>query len=197
MKVGILGGTFDPPHLGHTALANSALEMLSLDEILVVPAGKNPLKRRKDVTPAKMRMQMAELAFGSLDRFAISDIEVGRPGPSYAYETLQELQMASPADYWLIIGSDLLDEIPQWHQPERLLKLCRLGVAIRPPETALPRLLNYPEWLQAAIDVFPIAHRVPISSSEIREQVARNFDVKRWLEPAVLEYIKTHRLYKD
>lgn len=197
MKIGILGGTFDPPHLGHLAIGRSAMEHLNLDEVLVIPAGRNPLRRRRTVSPGKKRLRMVELAFGDEPGFAISDIEISRPGPSYAVDTVEELQMAQPADYWFIVGSDLLGDIAKWHQPEKLLKLCRLAVAVRPPGLIDPILQGLPSWIRERIDVFPIDAPIKISSTEIRDHVLRGISVAKWLNPAVLDTIKVEGLYKD
>lgn len=197
MKIGILGGSFNPPHVGHLEIGRSALKHLELDEILVIPAGRNPLKRRTGQVSAKQRLKLAELAFGSEPGFAVSDIEVSRPGPSYAIDTLMELHMAMPAEYWFIIGSDLIGEVPRWHHPEDLMKLCRLAVALRPPEKELPTSQSMPEWLSKSIDSFPIDHPRNISATTIRDMIARNVDPSRYLNPAVLDTIKREGLYKD
>lgn len=194
MKIGILGGTFDPVHNGHLALAEAAMEQLGLDEVLFIPANRNPLKKDRRQASARDRLEMVRLAIQNQPNFAVSDIEILRGGPSYAVETLQELDHVRPATYWFLLGSDAAKEIVTWKQPEKLVRLCRLGVAIRPQSSwddVLSRM--HPDYLAAIdrIDVQP----VDISATEIRERLAKKQSVGAWVPAAVLQYIREHRLY--
>src|ERR1700722_59500 len=108
MRIGVLGGTFDPPHLGHLALARAALRQLELDEVLFLPANRNPLKTGKGGTPAKHRLAMIDLMLKNEPTMAYSDMEITRGGPSYAVDTLNELHAVRPAEYWFLMGADSL-----------------------------------------------------------------------------------------
>ncbi len=194
MKIGILGGTFDPPHAGHLALANAALEQLELDEVLFLPANKNPLKSRKVQTPPKHRTGMVEALIREEPRFAYSDMEITRGGPSYTVDTLMELQMARPAEYWLLMGADSLKSLPDWKHPHRIVKMARLGVVVRPPMNALDVLSRVPEEYKERVDIIPMKP-IDISSTELRDRLTRHQNVASWIPNDVLKYIYTHRLY--
>ncbi|MFN8220250.1 MAG: nicotinate-nucleotide adenylyltransferase [Fimbriimonadales bacterium] len=194
MKIGIFGGTFDPPHKGHLALAQAALEELGLDEVLFVPAARNPLKGRGS-TSAKDRLEMTRIAVEGNPKFAVSDIEIARGGASYMIDTLHELQVALPADYWLLMGADSLATLPQWKSPERVLKLCRFAVAAR--ATVDRRILEAklePE-ARAKIDWLKMPE-TDISSTEIRDTVRRGRSASLWVTPEVLKYIEKQKLYR-
>src|SRR5438045_2029390 len=117
MRIGILGGTFDPPHLGHLALANAAREHLKLDEVIFMPASRNPIKKGTQ-TPPKQRLEMVKRTVEGHPGLAYSDLEITRGGPSYAVDTLTELSFAKPAEYWFLVGADALKDLPTWKQPE-------------------------------------------------------------------------------
>ena len=110
MKTGVLGGTFDPPHYGHLELAKAAKAQLGLDEVMFVPANRNPLKTRKTAS-AKHRLRMVELEIEDEEGLSVSDIEITRGGPSYAVDTLEELKMVRPGEYWFIVGADALETL--------------------------------------------------------------------------------------
>ena len=196
MKVGILGGTFDPPHNGHLAMAKAAIAQLQLEDFLFLPANRNPLKSRDQSAPAKTRLEMTRLAVQSEPELAVSDIDITRGGISYMVDTLSELQMVRPADYWLIMGADALKGLPIWKNPERLVKLCRIGVITRPPLNMPSVLMQLPEAIRAAVDQIPM-DVVPISSSEIRHLVSERHDISTMVPRAVLSYIQGNRLYQN
>lgn len=132
--IGVLGGSFDPPHLGHLVLAAAARRALALDEVLVVPAGDPWRKRDRRVTPAALRLRMVRAAVADLPWATVDAREVRRPGPSYTVDTMRELVAERPAvTWWVIGGRDLVDDLPHWREPEALLDLCRLAIAERPP----------------------------------------------------------------
>jgi nicotinate-nucleotide adenylyltransferase len=174
--VGILGGRFDPPHLGHLALARTAIEHFGIDDLhvaVVVDAG-----HKVSVAPAEDRLAMAELTFGELG----ADVEL----VSHRY-TVDHLEAAGYDDPIFLIGADELDALPTWREPERVLELARLGVATRPgytPATASPR-----------IEIFELEPH-PVSSSEIRERARRGEPLDGLVEPAVARYIEQHGLYR-
>jgi len=196
MRIGILGGTFDPPHNGHLAIAKAAIAHLGLEDFLFLPANRNPLKAREQSSPAKVRLEMTRLAIQSEPNIAVSDIDITRGGPSYAVETLSELQMARPADYWFVMGLDALKLLPTWKSPERLVKLCRIGVVVRPPLKIANVLMQLPEPIAAAVDQIPM-DAIPYSSSEIRDLVSQRHNISTMVPKPVLSYIQGNRLYQN
>lgn len=195
MKIGILGGTFDPPHLGHLALAEAAMAALELDEVIFMPAYRNPLKEKRRTTPARHRIAMVERMVADHPNFAVSDLETGRGGPSYAVDTMAELQYVRPAEYWFILGADALKTLPEWKQPERLLRLCRLAVTSRAPLSPAEALMRIPAELREHVDVFEMKP-ADISASEIRNKLAAGQSVSLWVPKPVIQYIQEQKLYR-
>ena len=204
MRVGILGGTFDPPHPGHFALAQAAIEALNLDEVMMLPVHRNPLKNSKRQTPGKQRMEMLKLAVQGETRrrapleskLAISDIELVRGGPSYAVETLQELSHVRHDEYWFLLGSDALREIEQWKSPEKLVRLCRLGVVLRKGQDKSQLLATLPDYVKEAVDWIEMP-AIDVSSTKIRQRVLERRSNWHWLDPEVIRYIEEHKLYRS
>lgn len=194
MRIGILGGTFDPPHNGHLGFAEAALETLQLDEVLFIPANRNPLKTERRQASAKDRLAMVQLMAEGKPNMAVSDIEIARGGPSYAVETLDELQFVRPAEYWFLVGADAVKHLESWKNPERLVRLCRLGVALRTPETQEDVLSRLKPGFADKIDFIPMKP-IDVSSTEVRLRLGRKQSVTPWLDPAVLNYIHDHKLY--
>ena len=194
MKTGILGGTFDPPHIGHTALARAAMDQLGLEEVIFVPANKNPLKSRQ-VSSAKDRMEMVRLALQDEVGLSASDIELTRGGVSYAVDTLEELKMVRPAQYWFICGADTVAGLAEWKNPERLVSLCRLAVVSRERQEAEPIVKGLKIEFQLALDIVEM-ESVEISSTQIRNAVELGKPVSQWLNPKVWEYIQKVGLYR-
>lgn len=194
MRYGVLGGTFDPPHNGHIAIAQAAMEHLNLDEVIFIPANRNPLKRTRSASPDD-RMAMTQLAIQDFPRFAVSDIEVSRGGRSFTVDTVEELQMTKPGQIWILMGADALSSLPEWRTPEKLLKLARIGVVVRPPHDLKRIISTLPEQYQDFIDEIPM-RQSKISSSEVREMVEFNQSPEMWLDPRVWEYIKQRELYE-
>lgn len=195
MKIGILGGTFDPPHFGHLALANAALEQLELDEVMFLPANTNPFKQGKRSSPAKQRFEMTQLLVKDQPKMAVSDMEITRGGVSYTIDTIGELQMVQPAEYWIILGADSLKGFESWKNPQRILKAARLAVAARLPIVRSELLRTVPEDFHARIDIVEM-ESMPQSSTEIRDRVERNLPIQSYTSPAVVDYIKRNKLYK-
>jgi nicotinate-nucleotide adenylyltransferase len=193
VKIGIMGGSFDPPHTGHLALARAAMAQLELDEILWIPAGRNPLKTRRTV-PGKQRLEMVQLAIENEPNMAASDIEIGRSGPSYTYDTLFELQHVHPGQYWLILGADALKDFDKWKSPERILKMARLAVVVRPPHGRHELENKMTDELRAAIDWLEMPP-VDVSSTEIRLRSEEKRPFAHLLPSKVYDYIKKHKLY--
>jgi len=194
MRIGVLGGTFDPPHLGHLEFARAAIEALQLDEVIFVPAHRNPLKKVKS-TPAKQRLEMVGQMIKSEPKMSVSDNEISRGGPSYMVETLMELQMVRPGDYWLLLGADAIRGFDQWKNPDKIIKLARIGVAIRPPTLEHEIVNRLRDDLRARTDVVPMKP-LDISATELRHRLQiRSGSVAPFLSPAVLQYIKQCHLY--
>lgn len=195
MRIGIFGGTFDPPHNGHLDIAEAARRQLELDEVLFVPSNRNPLKPTKSAS-SKDRMEMVRRAVAGREGFAVSDIEIARGGPSYAYDTVSELVYMQPADYWWIMGSDSLKTFEAWKNPDKLSRLCRLAVAVRPPTNLREIQERTSEWLLPRIDWIDIPPS-DASSTDIRLRVQANKPVANLLPANVLDYINERKLYRN
>ena len=200
MRVGVLGGTFDPPHLGHLILAQEALQALGLSKVLFVPAGEPWRKAGRELSPRDQRLAMVRLAAGDNPGLGVSTAEVDRPGPSYTAETLAELseQFGSETELFLIMGADSLADFPHWHEPHRILELARLAVAERAPLDDAGLQEGIPEELAEALRervVWVLMPLVAISASAVRERVRRGLSIRYWVSPAVEEYIHDHGLY--
>lgn len=175
-RLGVLGGTFDPPHVGHLVVAQDVVEALELDRLLVVPAGRPP--HRDAVLPAALRLELVRAAFRDDGRFEVSDLELRRDGPSYTVDTLQRIRRdRSPAELWCAIGVDQLRELDEWREPERITELARLAVMSREGER--------PEAGDAPLDIPFTAlevTRVDLSSTRIRERLRAGRSI-RYLVP--------------
>jgi len=197
VNIGVLGGTFDPIHMGHLVVAEEARIKLELREVLLVPAGQPWLKQDRNITPAVHRVEMVRRAIADNPHFKLCALEVERPGPSYTVDTLTMLrkQLGSEASFFFILGRDTLAELPLWKEPEKLLQLCRLVVAprlgsrdLKHLEAAVPGLLD--KVIQLDMPV------IGISSSGIRQRIAQGLPI-RYLVPSVVEtYIREQRIYR-
>lgn len=200
MKVGVLGGTFDPPHLGHLILAQEAYYALGLTRVLFVPAGEPWRKAGRELSPREQRLALVRQAVAGNPAFAVSTAEVERRGPSYTAETMAELrQQFGPAtELFFIMGADSLADFPHWHQPLRILEVARLAVAERSPlgnealEEAVPEKLS--EALRDRV-VWLSMPLIAISASAVRERVRQGLSIRYWVPEAVEEYIHGQRLY--
>lgn len=196
MRIGIFGGTFDPPHRGHIQLAQAAVEQLELDELIMIPAHRNPLKKEKPGATSRQRFEMVKLAAAEAPNIVVSDIEIVRGGPSYMIDTVSELQHAIPGDYWLIMGADSLKGLENWKDWQKIISKCRLGVAIRPPDTWQSLLMRVTPDLREKVDKVEMPAS-DVSSTEIRLQIMRGEKSVGHLHPKVLEYIRKNNLYKN
>ena len=197
MKIGLLGGTFNPPHRGHLALAKAAQTQLELDEIILVPAYRNPLKVvTSQPVNGQHRLEMARLLIEDEAAMSVSDIEITRKGPSYALDTVSEFLHLQPAEYWFLMGADALRDLPKWKQPERLVRFCRLGVFSRPGHDAALVAAQLPEGLRAGIDIIP-CELDTVSSSDLRNRIRENRPTAPLLPEAIRKYIEQNKLYKD
>lgn len=195
IKIGILGGTFDPPHLGHLRLAEAALKQLELDEVLFVPANRNPLKEGKKITSAKHRLQMVECLASGNAQFTWSDLEMSRGGSSFAVDTLAELQFVRPGEYWFLMGADSLKTFPEWKQPNRILKMCRLGVSVRPPLSESMLRERLPQEILDRTD-FINMDPIDLSSTDLRFRLENGKNVGEAIPPVVMDYIRSNKLYR-
>jgi nicotinate-nucleotide adenylyltransferase len=189
-RIGLLGGTFDPVHNAHVALACIALDTLALDELRWVPAG-DPWQKTRHITDDVHRIAMLKLAMAGEPRFVLERCEIDRPGPSYTLETVHDLRRREPDAFWfLVLGQDQLANLHTWHGWQELLSLVTLAVAARP---GAPPLVD--AQVQAhAYQVLPLPS-MDIEATTIRERVARGEAVDHLLPPAVAHYIRQHGLY--
>jgi nicotinate-nucleotide adenylyltransferase len=193
MRVGILGGTFDPVHTGHLELADAAQRHFALHLVLFVPAGQ-PWRKTRAITPAEHRLAMLRLAIDEHDSYGISDVELRRPGPTYTADTLDALAGERLDDmFWLIVGADALADLPNWHDPERIVHHAVIAVAPREGGDVERAIAAIP-GLSGRIETFPM-EPVDISSTEIRRSVAAGEPIDDLVPPAVAKYIDGHGLY--
>jgi nicotinate-nucleotide adenylyltransferase len=195
LRIGILGGTFDPPHVAHLALARAAISHLELDEVIFMPVARNPLKH-KPVSSAKQRLTMTEILIKDQPKMAVSNLEMVRGGQSYAVDTLGELQAAQPADYWFIIGADALKDLKLWKNPDKLLTLCRLAVAVRPPLSEESVKARIPEEYRDKVDLISMPP-MDVASFDVRDRIHRGKPLGDMITPDVLDYIQQNNLYRD
>jgi len=190
----MFGGTFDPPHVGHLALAEWARERLTLDRVLFVPAGRPPHKRGPRLSSAEHRLAMTRLAVRRNPAFEVSTVELERSGPSYTVETLERLRQEGSAWWFLLVGSDSLEELHTWHEPQKILDLATLAVARRSASgaDAGPARLS-PGYHGRVIELGNPLFEV--SSSLIRRRARAGRSIRYLVPDAVAAYIIEHRLY--
>ena len=195
-RLGVLGGTFDPPHTAHLQLAETARAALRLDRVLLIPAGDPWRKRDVPVTTAAHRFAMTAAAVEGRTGLAVSDMEIRRAGPTYTTDTLRALHSQGYAPIWFILGSDALEDLPQWHAPRQIIALARLAVAPRPGSTVRPKQVDrLLPGLAAAVDWLPI-DPLAVSASAIRGDITAGRPAADRVPPAVLAYIEEHELYR-
>ena len=195
-SVGVFGGTFDPIHVAHLAVAEAARDALGLEQVLFIPAGQPPHKPGRPITAAEHRLTMVELAIADNGAFAASRMEIDRDGPSYTVDTLETLA-AETADLTLILSAEAFLDLPTWREPRRILALARLVVAPRD---------GYPEASQAFLDEhFPGAGaratfldgpRLRLSASGLRTRAAGGRSLRYLVPDAVADHIGDHALYR-
>lgn len=188
MRIGIVGGTFDPPHLGHLLLASDVYEALGLDRVVLVPAAVPPHKHGLPRTPAALRLEMLRAAVAGDPRFEVADLELRRAGPSYSVDTLRELRGRWPdAALFFVLGADQLRELPSWREPDEVARLATLtGVARDGQAPVAPGGYD--------VEVVPIT-RIDVSSSMIRDRAAAGRGVRYFVPPAVEAIIEREGLY--
>lgn len=189
-RLGVFGGTFDPPHVGHLALAEWAREALDLDRVVFVPAGSPPHKRRADLSSAADRVALVRAAVRGHDAFEVSTVETRRRGPSYTADTLRQLRERHPgARLFLLIGADSLADFENWREPDAIAAIATLAVALRPgaPRPAV-RHARRVEWLDNP--------GLEVSSSAVRARVRAGRSVRYLVPDAVARLIERRGLYR-
>ena len=200
MRVGVLGGTFDPIHIGHLVAAEEVRAQLGLDRVVFVPAGLAPHKLTDDVSSVDHRLAMVTLAIVSNRYFTVSRVDIDRFGPCYTVDTIELLrdewgQAAGDVELYFILGSDSLADIVTWYRPVRLIRLCRLAVMERPGyrvdmeelERLLPGITSRVHFINSP--------QLDISSTDIQKRVRQGLPIKYQVPEAVADYIYQHELY--
>lgn len=190
MRIGLFGGTFDPPHVGHFLVAVDAFEALELDRVVFVPAGVQPFKQETVRATSGQRLDMLRRMTGSDPRFGVDPVEVERPGLSYTVETLAAYGQRHPGSLlFLLVGEDLAGQIGSWREPERIARLATIVVLTR--ETGEP---------DAGGSAFSLrrlrSRRVDVSSTEVRERAASGRSIRGFVTDAVADYIESAGLYR-
>ena len=196
-RIGLFGGTFDPPHLGHLILASEAQTQLELNRLLWILTPEPPHKQDQLITPIEHRLAMVELAIKDNPAFELSRVELDRPGPHYTLDTLKLIAEQNPnADIVPIIGEDSLRDLPTWHQSQELVYACHwIGVMRRPnDEPNLDALEHELPGISSKIH-YVDAPLMEIASREIRSRIANGRSVRYYLPAPVYEYIEQHQLY--
>ena len=198
MRVGVLGGTFDPVHLGHLIVAEDARLRLGLDKVIFMTAGQPWLKKEQPLTPAEQRFDMVRLATAPNPHFEAARQEIDRTGPTYTVDTLESLrrELGLDATIYFIVGLDALEQFDQWKDPERVLTLCQLLVLDRPGEEDFdwPGFYDRVPDAEGRVQVVP-ASAVEVSATELRRRLSTGEPLDGQAPVAVADYIQEHGLY--
>lgn len=199
MRVGVLGGTFDPPHIAHLAAGAAAKHHLGLDRVFFVPAGDPWRKADRPVSPAAARLRMLRAALGPLPWAEVSTVEVDRPGPSYTVDTFDELTrvLGPGVEWWFIAGDDALADMPNWREPERLLQLARIALVRRTPgdRAVFAEVASRLPGLRSRLDIVPML-ALDVSSTDLRERVRAGRSTTILVPEAVRTVIDELNLYR-
>jgi nicotinate-nucleotide adenylyltransferase len=197
-RIGILGGTFDPPHIGHLILAEYAGQALDLERLLFVPAGDPPHKQSEEKTPVEHRLAMLDCVVRDNPRFYISRIDIDRPGPHYSLDMVKLIAADYPdAELYFVMGGDSFHDLPLWHRPADLIELCQLAVMRRPDEAITPDMHEHvlPGLVKHVVMID--APLIGVSSTMISERLAAGKTVRYLVGDDILDYIFTHGLYRS
>jgi nicotinate-nucleotide adenylyltransferase len=195
-RIGLLGGSFDPIHYGHLAIAETSRIALRLDRVIFIPAARQPLKHGRHGALPPQRLAMAKLACASNPAFEVSAIELERPGPSYSVVTLETLHKQRPGEYFFLLGSDAASDLGHWYAADRVIELARIVVLAR-PGTKLQRERLTTRFPRLAEDMLMIeGPRLDISSTDLRQRVAAGLPIRYLTPDPVVEYIMSQRLYQ-
>ena len=200
MRVGIVGGTFDPIHFGHLRIAEEARVRLDLEEVIFVPTGQPWMKGDVAISPPHHRLNMVRLATASNPLFHVSSVEIDRPGPTYSVDTLGEMhrQAGGEDEFYFILGADSLNQFHRWREPAKVLELCTLVAARRPrcPELDMKTLDAVRECASQSV-VWLDGPLVDISGTEIRRRLALGLSVRYQVPEEVEGYMYRYGLYRD
>jgi len=190
--LGVLGGTFDPIHVGHLVLTEQVREKFQLERVIFIPCASPPHKTEQELSSTRDRFEMTKLALEGSSYFFVSDIELKREGLSYTVETLRELkELYKDSEIYFLTGSDVLNEITTWKDPEEIYKLAKIVIGIRPGFDKFD-----PENHFAKKSIIVNITGIDISSTQIREKVRNGQSIKYLVPSKVEEYIKKKNLYK-
>lgn len=202
-RYGILGGTFDPPHLGHLVLAQEMWTQLRLDRVWFIPTGAPPHKKGHIISSPQDRRAMVALAIGNDERFALSTVEIDRPGPSYTVETLERLRSTWGAEPWIafILGWDMLTYFPQWRDPAGVVARVDSLVATHRPgfeaeKGAIERIRAQIPGLRDKLTILPMP-QIDLTATSLRKRVASGLPIRYLVPDTVCDYIAAHALYRD
>ena len=188
MATGLLGGSFDPVHLGHLIAADRAAEALGLDRVLFVPCARQPLKAAGPVAAGAHRLAMLELAVAGHAGFAVDALELGRPGPSYTVDTLRELGARRPGERWvLLLGADAAADLPRWKASAEVARLAEVAALTRP---------GAPEVARGLVRHVVATPAIEISASDIRARCLAGKSIRYLVPDAVADYIAKEHLYR-
>jgi nicotinate-nucleotide adenylyltransferase len=198
-RIAVLGGTFDPVHYGHLAIAEEARARLSADVVLFVPARMQPLRQKERISSPEHRAAMLDRAILGNPAFRLSRIEFERPGLSYTVETMTLLHQryAKGSEFFFILGTDAFAELPHWKDPQRLLTLCHFAVFQRPGCDFESRSLFLQFPLLRDRTIFLEGPHLEISATELRRRVWQGLPIRYQLPDSVEEYIRSHNLYTE
>ncbi|MBR5152380.1 MAG: nicotinate-nucleotide adenylyltransferase [Clostridia bacterium] len=198
-QVGIMGGTFDPPHIGHLMIAETVRETLSLEEVRFIPTGQISYKDSRETAEAQHRLEMVSLAIQDNPYFSVDGMEVEREGYSYTWQTLTELRQKEPdTAFTFMVGADSLDYMERWVKPEIVFQMARIAVVLRPgfSLTAVEKKKKeLEERFSADIIIVPMPE-MEISSTEIRHRISQGKSVRDQIPEKVEAYIRQHQLYR-
>ena len=197
MKTGILGGTFDPVHNGHLFIAETARVSCGLDRVIFVPNQTPPHKLSWNLSPAEHRLAMVRLALEGNPYFEVSTVEFDRQGTSYSVDTLQALSMQNPGDeLYFILGSDSLNDLPTWHQPQQIAHLARF-IVIERDCCPIQQLRKTLPQLYVERSIFLENVLISISATQIRQYVQDRYPVRYLTPDGIVEYIQQNQLYSE
>lgn len=189
MRVGIMGGTFDPIHIGHLVAASEVCTALSLDQVVFIPAGQPWQKAERDISSAEDRLAMVTAAISGDPRFSVDDLEIRREGPTYAVETMKDLTSAHPDnEYFWIVGDDVLARITSWHRWQEFLDYVTVVAVNRENDISVDVPFDF---------VRVIMPQVRVSATSLREKLSHGDECRYLVPDATREYIKSHGLYRS
>jgi nicotinate-nucleotide adenylyltransferase len=199
-RIGVLGGTFDPVHNGHLAIAEEAKQRLELADVVFVPAGQSWMKADTPISSAHHRLEMVRLAVAGKQYFTVSTVDIDHSGASYTVDTITRLcrEFGGRVDFYFIMGWDSLPELPRWKEPERLIEMCYL-VALPRPSYPRPDLATLEKKLPGLSSRVILLDKpeIDISATGIRKKVAKGQTINQLVPAAVAQYIIENKLYRD